>query len=165
MRDDAWAQPSDEQILQFVHYLKQLLAKVTNPTPEELVHLQGLLQGAQAKEKLDPAAFHLMGNILYAKKNPTMGELSHALSVPLSTATRMANWWVDNGFARRLSDPDDRRIVRLELTDSGERLLEALESHIAETVKAVLSCLTSDERTTLVTLFGKVASSTETEGS
>ncbi len=152
-------QPSDDQILQFVQSIKMMLSKVTNSSLDEPTHLMGMLSGKQDFDKIDPAEFHHMGNILYEQKNPTMGDLSQALSVPLSTATRMANWWVDSGFAQRLSDPDDRRIVRLSLTESGERLLEALESYIADTVKDILSCLTREERIILVTLSEKVASS------
>ncbi|MFO8009448.1 MAG: MarR family transcriptional regulator [Dehalococcoidia bacterium] len=150
---------ADDHTLRFVQYLKEVLAKVSNPAPDELVHLETLLKGVRSKEQIDPAEFYEVGNILYQKKNPTMGELSNELSVPLSSATRMANWWVDNGYARRLSDPDDRRVVRLTLTDQGMRLLESLEKHITATVEKVLAVLSEEEQATLVRLFGKVASS------
>ena len=151
--------PSDDQILQFVQSIKMMLTKVTNSPTDDPMHLLRILQENQAREKIDPAEFHRMGNILYEQKNPTMGDLSQALSVPLSTATRMANWWVDSGFAQRLSDPGDRRVVRLSLTESGEKLLEALEGYITDTVKDILSCLTQEERIILITLCRKVASS------
>ncbi len=158
MRNSQLPSPED-QTLRFVQYLKEVLAKVSNPAPDELMHLETLLKGVRSKEQIDPAEFYEIGNILYRKKNPTMGELSNELSVPLSSATRMANWWVDNGYARRLSDPDDRRVVRLTLTDEGMRLLESLEKHITATVEKVLAVLTDEEQATLVRLFGKVASS------
>ena len=88
-----------------------------------------------------------------------MGEISQALGVPLSTATRMANWWVDSGYAERMDDPDDRRVVRLGLTDSGQQLLETIEDTMIRNVRAVLRCLTPEEQTILITLSGKVAAS------
>ena len=159
--DDAGQKHSDEQILQFVQHLKEVMAKLSHPPPDELVQIRDLFYKSQTREKLDPTTFQRVGSVLYQKRNPTMGEVSQALSVPLSTATRMANWWVDNGYVQRLPDPGDRRIVRLSLTDSGQQFLEALESHMRETVQKVLSCLTSEERTVLVTLASKVAASLE----
>ncbi len=150
---------SDKQIIQFVHYLKEILAMVSAPPPEEMIQVRNLLFGSQSREKYDRTTFQRMGMILYQKRNPTMGEVSQALSVPLSTATRMANWWVDNGYAQRLPDLDDRRIVRLTLTDSGMQFLDALEKHMEETVERVLGCLTLDEKGILVTLSAKVATS------
>ena len=159
MADDSKLQSSDEQILQFVQHLKEVLAKIANPPPEDLLHLQNVLHGFESKNKLNPDTFHLIGNILYEKTNPTMGEISQYLSVPLSTATRMANWWVDNGYARRLSDPDDRRVVRMTLTNSGRQLLEMIEDTMIRNVQRITACLTPEERTILITLSGKVAAS------
>ena len=161
MPDDAGQQHSNEQILQFVQHLKDVMTKLSHPPPDELIQIRDLFYGSHSRERLDPITFQRVGSILYQKRNPTMGEVSQALTVPLSTATRMANWWVDNGYAQRLPDPDDRRIVRLTLTDSGQQFLEALESHMRQTVQKVLSCLTGEERTILVTLASKVAASLE----
>jgi DNA-binding MarR family transcriptional regulator len=102
-----------------------------------------------------------MGSILYRDTNPTMRELSSALSVPLSTATRMVSLWVDNGWARRLSDPDDRRIIRVALTDSGRRIHDIMEDFLGQHARKVLGCLTAEERIILLTLIGKVASTME----
>ena len=46
-----------------------------------------------------------------------MGELSNALSLPFSTATRMVDYLVARGYIQRLSDTTDRRVVRVALTD------------------------------------------------
>ncbi len=43
----------------------------------------------------------------------SMGELSRILNVPLSTATRIMDWLVKSGYAERLPDPQDRRVVRV----------------------------------------------------
>ncbi len=157
MTDNIETKRSDKQIIQFVHYIKEVLGMVSAPPPKELTEVKNLLFGSQYGEKYDPATFQQMGTILYQKRNPTMGDVSQALSVPLSTATRMANWWVENGYAQRLPDSDDRRIVRLTLTDSGLQFLEALEKHMEDTVERILSCLTPEEKNILVKLSAKVA--------
>lgn len=58
------------------------------------------------------------------ERRPTMGELAEALGVALSTATQIAERIEKRGLVRREhSDPSDRRIVRLALTDAGRRLM------------------------------------------
>ncbi len=155
-------QPSSEQVLQFVQYLTEILAHVRSAPPDEVLQLRNQLDGIRATHKpqliANPATFYRMGAVLYQTSNVTMGELSRAISVPFSTATRIVSLWVDSGYARRLSDPNDRRIVRIALTGSGRRLHAAIENHIAQGVQRVLNCLTSEEQTILLTLLGKVAS-------
>ena len=51
-----------------------------------------------------------------------MGDLSRILGVPFSTSTRTADWLVNNGYVQRLTDPNDRRLVCVELTEAGKEL-------------------------------------------
>ena len=105
----------------------------------------------------DLSAFYNLSNILYHSGKLTMGELSHALAMPMSTATRAVERWVDSGFAQRLSDPDDRRIVRIDLTENGKRLHEIIENSISRSIQRTMSCLTSEEQDMLLALTRKVA--------
>ena len=153
------------QVTQLVQYMAELLPKTKSAPPESLVQLMTQLQPLLSKNKprLDahPFTFYLMGSILYQDTKPTMREFSRALSVPLSTASRMVSFWVDNGWARRLSDPDDRRIIRVALTDSGRRLHDIMEDFLGQHARAILACLTAEERIILLILLGKVASKWE----
>ncbi len=156
--------PSETQILAFVRCLKDILNTLSSgPPPEEIRELEDLLQGRTLRDRPTPAEFHHVGEILLQRKNPTMGEISQALSVPFSTATRLMNWWVENGFARRLADPSDRRIVRIALTERGEQLLRAIECHITRTVEKILAPLQAEEREALLRLLSKVASGLKRE--
>lgn len=154
-----------EQVTKFVQYMAGLIPKAKSAPPESLVRLMNQLGPILSKNKprlnANPFSFYLMGSILYRDTNPTMRELSSALSVPLSTATRMVSLWVDNGWARRLSDPDDRRIIRVALTDSGRRIHDIMEDFLGQHARKVLGCLTAEERIILLTLIGKVASTME----
>ena len=67
-----------------------------------------------------------------------------ALSLPLSTATRLVGFLVDNGYAQRMPDPDDRRIVRVALTDSGRQFYKVMGKHLTENVQRVLGSLTTE---------------------
>jgi DNA-binding MarR family transcriptional regulator len=154
-----------DQVTQFVQYMAGLIPKAKSAPPELLVRLMTQLGPVLSKNKprinAHPFTFYLMGSILYRDTNPTMRELSRALSVPLSTASRMVSLWVDNGWARRLSDPLDRRIIRVALTDSGRRFHNVMQDFLGQHARTILACLTAEERIILLTLLGKVASTLE----
>jgi DNA-binding MarR family transcriptional regulator len=160
---DPQQQPYAGQAAQFIKELAEILAKVASPPPDELVQLMRRLEGAQFKDRPDrishPHAFHRISSILHRKPGLTMGELSQALSVPLYTATRMVDSLVENGLADRLSDPDDRRIVRVTLTEDGLRFHEAIESRVTQNIQKIVACLTPEEQGVLIAILRKVATS------
>ena len=154
-------QDKASQQASFLKYLNEISAKLTYPPDEEIEYIRKQLGKALSKEvpafSGTPGAFVNLSSTLYNNNNLTMGELSQELSVPLSTATRMMDWWVDNEFAQRLNDPGDRRVVRVSLTDTGRRLHKLLEKSLSEGVQQCLNCLTPEEQTVLLTLIRKVA--------
>ncbi len=165
MTGNTQEQLSSAEVSQFVEYLSEILANARpSPTPE-LHKLMGRFKRLHSGESLhmgiDPLAFGRMGSVLYRGTKPTMGELSKILSLPLSTMTRMVDAGEKFGIVQRLPDPDDKRIVRVALTDDGRRLHEAMKDVQGQGVKKVLVCLTPEERAILLTLLRKVASSIE----
>jgi len=64
---------------------------------------------------------------------------------------------VENEFATRSNDPEDRRVVRIALTDTGRKLHKLIEKLISESARQCLNCLTPKEQDTLLTLIRKVA--------
>jgi len=137
--------------------------------PKEFEQLQYLLDKIHTGDKphrfINYNLFYRISYNLYRDSNMTMGELSNALSVPLSTATRMVDWFVDNGYAQRLPDPEDRRVVRVALTDSGRELYQTIERYMGQRFRQILSPLTAEEQGVLLLLLEKVAKALrETEG-
>ena len=154
---------------EFVQHLLEAMRRITNPLPDALTQLLTELDELPPQEKprniANPIAFIRMSNILYRNTSPTMGELSQALAVSLPTATRMVEWFVGNGYAQRLPDAGDRRIVRVAQTDKGRRLHGAIEGHVAQIIQSIVGCLTDEEQMTLLTLLRKMAlASTEDAG-
>ena len=96
--------------------------------------------------------------VIIARQNNsvTMGELSEALGTPLSTATRIADRLTEGGYVERLTDPADHRVVRIALTNKGERLYKTIQDFAKQRVDAALSHFTIQERSELVTLLRKV---------
>jgi DNA-binding MarR family transcriptional regulator len=155
------SQDKASHLANFLKYLNEISAKLISPPDEEIEYIRKQLGKALYKEVPSfsgtPGTFYNLSSTLYHNSNLTMGELSQALAVPLSTATRMLDWWVDNEFAQRLNDPEDRRVVRVSLTDIGKRLHELIEKSLSESVQQCLNCLTPEEQTVLLTLISKVA--------
>ncbi|MGA2504091.1 MAG: MarR family transcriptional regulator [Anaerolineales bacterium] len=105
----------------------------------------------------NPSLFANAGSVLSNYEGPvSMGELSRDLEVPLSTATRTMDWLVDNGYAKRLPDPKDRRIVRVKLTEKGKETYQVISIFMLRRFEEILSPLTSEERETITTLLNKV---------
>jgi DNA-binding MarR family transcriptional regulator len=146
---------------EFVQYLVEAMPKFTDPLPEALAQLLNDLDELPPQKKprniANPLAFIRMSGILYRNVNPTMGELSQFLAVPLPTVTRIVDWFVENGYAQRLSDASDRRIVRVAHTEKGSKLHKGIENNIAQSIQKIISCLTDKEQATLLTLLRKIA--------
>ena len=107
----------------------------------------------------DYGLFYRVSSVVYPRKQMTMGDLSKALSVPFSKATRIVNGLVERGYVERLSDPGDRRVVLVTLTDAGKRLHKMIDIYTRKRVEELLgSRLTVEERMILLTLIHKVVS-------
>jgi DNA-binding MarR family transcriptional regulator len=78
-----------------------------------------LLQLPLAQMRLAYALYPEQSGSDCAAVGETMGRLSDRLGVRQNALTQAADRLVRHGLAERLSDPSDRRVVRLRLTDTG----------------------------------------------
>ena len=150
----------DSQITAVVHGFMQVWNKFEATLDKELAQIRENLEGMHpqrvGQSDTNYELFYRASSSIYPKGSMTMGELSDALSVPLSTATRIADWLVENGYIQRFNDLEDRRVVRVALTDSGRGLFEAIDRYIRQRLHKILSCLTDEEMETFLSLVGKV---------
>jgi DNA-binding MarR family transcriptional regulator len=86
----------------------------------------------------------------------TMTDFSELAGVPLSTATRMVERLIDKGLAIRSRIEDDRRVVRVELSEEGKKLNQKFVEHRHAISKAMLSPLTHGEREIFIELMSKI---------
>ncbi len=144
-----------------VEDLLRLKPRLKAVLPTDLDHLKKQLgklhpEGGPGRAA-DYDLFYRVGVVLSRAKGPlTMGDLSASLEVPLSTATRMVDWLVDSGYVRRLSDPEDRRIVRVSLTKAGEDLYLTINRFLQQRIEEVLRHFTAEERRSLAYLLRKL---------
>ncbi len=149
---------TDEQVTFVVHGFVQVWNKFEEAIARDMSSRRGLRQTAQeSRFGADNDLLFRVGTTLNAASSLTMGELSSALFVPLSTATRVVNTLVERGYVQRFPDPDDRRVVHVRFTPKGRRLYRFVDGRIAEHVRVISAYLTRDEMTTLVKLLSKVA--------
>jgi DNA-binding MarR family transcriptional regulator len=151
----------DNQVTVLIEGFVQLWIRFESMLHKELAsthHLEGPDAGVNHNDS-NYSLFYRVSSIIFSREEMTMGELSTALSVPFSKATRMVNWLVDGGYVKRLPDPDDRRIVKVALTEKGEELHRVIGTYVRERVQELLtSSLTVEEKIILFTLINKVVS-------
>ena len=152
---------SDEQISSVVRNAICVIVTIKNNLEDELTLLQQYYNETRSSDMPtsipDDITFFNTSGALYRATNLTMGELSKSIAAPMSSTTRMVNWLVDNGYALRLSDPDDRRIVRVTLTEEGRKLHEYIEGHIISRVRETMNMLTQEEQAVVLAIFDKLA--------
>jgi DNA-binding MarR family transcriptional regulator len=145
-------------LLDLIRYRNRLMAT----PPEEMIkrkeRLSKLHLGDGLKRTLDNDLFYRIGvYILSRHKGPiTMGQLSKELIVPLSTATRIVDNLVEAGLAQRVADPEDRRVVRVTLSEEGRQLYRVVHEYLRQHIERLLSPLEAGERDQLIVLLRKV---------
>ncbi len=86
----------------------------------------------------------------------TMTDFSELLGVPLSTATRQVERLIEKGLAVRSRIEDDRRVVRVELSDEGKRLQQVWLTQRLSMSRSMLEPLTHGEREIFIELMSKI---------
>jgi DNA-binding MarR family transcriptional regulator len=95
---------------------------------------------------------------LHRDGNMTMGDLSQALSIPRSTATRMIDWMVDNGYVDRFQDGKDGRRVHVRLTDRGLEFLLAAKAQLSELAGKFIERLPAIQRAAVIFILTDLVS-------
>jgi len=71
------------------------------------------------------------------------------------------DWMVDNGYAQRLPDPEDRRVVRVALTAVSLEVYRTINEFIMDRVEKILGQFTPDECDLFLSLLRKVLDALE----
>lgn len=161
--------PSSSEVVKLLQRIVRLRSRFKVVAPENIAALKKQIHESNMSGKgagiEDAGLFYNAGSVFSRYAGPiSMGELSRDLEVPLSTATRTMDWLVNNGYARRLDDPKDRRIVRVELTELGKETYQTISTFMLERVEQAMSQLASAERDILISLLNKVLNALEEAG-
>ena len=163
MAEDTRGKSYADQVDEVVRGFVQVWIKFGALMPGELAtvkdHRDGIYPESGPQADANYEFFFRVSSSISWSGNPTMGEMSNALAVPLSTATRIVDWLVERDYAQRSHDTEDRRVVRVALTEKGKELHRAIEGYIKQRIQQVLSSLTAEEQTILFALLRKVVAS------
>jgi DNA-binding MarR family transcriptional regulator len=88
--------------------------------------------------------------MLERRESARMSEVGECLGVALSTATQVADRLAARGWVERVPDPEDRRVVRLMLSEAGRRLVAERRAQRRQRLASALACLDSVARERVV---------------
>ncbi len=104
-------------------------------------------------------------NIMYTLQRSgemTMSHLADVLNVSFSSATGLIDRMEERSFIERIRVPEDRRIVVVRLTPTGEALLEEIDALSADLLRRVLSGLDPAQLDAMAHAISDLRSAVET---
>jgi DNA-binding MarR family transcriptional regulator len=90
-----------------------------------------------------------------------MTELGRVLGLAKSSLTGLVDRSAQRGLVRREPDPDDRRAVRVTLTEKGSALAEEFYAETSRRIEVLPSSLSETERGRLAALLSRVVLANE----
>jgi DNA-binding MarR family transcriptional regulator len=83
----------------------------------------------------------------------TMSDIAVNFRIELPSATSLVNKLCDQKLVKRSADPEDRRLVRISLTEDGRALLEQAVRERRKKIEKILSYLSVSEKADLMNIF------------
>lgn len=90
-----------------------------------------------------------------------MHQISEYFSTTMPTATSLVDKLIAYKFAIRKNDPKDRRIVRISITNKGEKILSQALKHRTFVMNKLLSYLSAEDKKDLLRIFQNIVEKTE----
>ena len=140
------------------------LNRVNLIPPEHVTHLQKQLESSERGSGERIANFPLLLRIFIILMHkgipPTMGELGAELDTPLSSTTHLVDWLVRANIVERVDDPNDRRIVRVRLTEDGRQIYQDGMEYNKKQIMKMLTIFSPEEQQQLLGLINKFVNTT-----
>jgi len=158
---------TDKMVDEFLELMQRFMRMRPHlVTPEPLARFKRELESLRGEGKGEDrtSVYRVLAVLAKAGQPPSMGELSAELGVPLSTATRIADWLVAGSFVERIADPNDRRTVRIGMTAKGQKIFQAFTEFNRQRIARVLRVFTPSEQAQLLKLMNRLLDSFLAEG-
>jgi DNA-binding MarR family transcriptional regulator len=96
--------------------------------------------------------------VVLASRGPqNLAGLAEAVGVTPATATRMCDRLVRKDLIRRRTERDDRRQLRVVLTENGRALVDAVTDRRRREIERIVSEIPPEEQVVLVQALGRLA--------
>ncbi|WP_175411619.1 MarR family winged helix-turn-helix transcriptional regulator [Streptomyces sp. TRM64462] len=122
---------------------------------EQLLRLTRRLHRSQKRQleaadiSITPAQSRLLRTVAHYEAPPRMADLAERLEVVPRAVTSLVDGLEASGRVRRVPDPANRRVIRIELTDEGRATLRRLRSARRAAAEDILAPLTAEQREVL----------------
>ncbi|MDQ1012302.1 DNA-binding MarR family transcriptional regulator [Streptomyces sp. V4I23] len=133
---------------------------------EQLLRLTRRLHRSQKRQlesadiAITPAQSRLLRTVAHYDRPPRMADLAERLEVVPRAVTSLVDGLEAGGCVRRVPDPANRRVTRIELTDTGRAALRTLRDARRAAAEDVLAPLTTDQRKVLGELLSTLVDGT-----
>lgn len=87
----------------------------------------------------------------------TMSELANLVKMPKQQMTKIVNRLVEQGFAKRIYDPSDRRIIKIEITDNALTYIDQFLTQDAEGFQKLLEEMSETDRSDFMQALNTLA--------
>ncbi len=101
---------------------------------------------------------------VYRKTEVNMSMIADYINVPLNTATGIVSRMEKKKLIARYHSEDDKRVVKVAITDEGTRHIGSILKEIMRYVQVVMDRLTPDEMKTLFQTVTKIMEALEESG-
>ncbi|MEU1000383.1 MarR family winged helix-turn-helix transcriptional regulator [Streptomyces tibetensis] len=98
---------------------------------------------------ITPAQSRLLRTLAHWGSPPRMSDLAERLEVVPRAVTTLVDGLEASGKVRRVPDPANRRVIRIELTDDGRGALRELRAARRSAAEEILAPLTEEQREAL----------------
>jgi DNA-binding MarR family transcriptional regulator len=112
--------------------------------------VHGLLERRAAEHDVSITAGRLLG--ILRDRTPTINELAALLELDKSSVSGLIDRAARRGLVQRMPSADDRRSVRVGLTDAGRAVAARVAADFGRDVTSLLAVLDADDRARLTRL-------------
>jgi DNA-binding MarR family transcriptional regulator len=122
---------------------------------EQLLRLTRRVHGIQKRQLherglgVTPAQSRLLRTLAHWDTPPRMADLAERLEVVPRAVTTLVDGLEASGKVRRVPDPTNRRVIRIELTEDGRKTLQGLRDVRRAAAEEILAPLTDEQRDVL----------------
>lgn len=91
--------------------------------------------------------------LLKEQPNGTISDLANFLKLSKSSATQLIGRLVEASLVERIHDKEDRRIIRLVITENGKKEFTALRKRLMEKMQKIFSKIPSKDLRELIRIY------------
>ncbi|PIQ42725.1 MAG: hypothetical protein COW05_08330 [Gammaproteobacteria bacterium CG12_big_fil_rev_8_21_14_0_65_46_12] len=86
-----------------------------------------------------------------------MSQIAKSANLTLGSVTQIIDKLEDKGYVKRQRSKEDRRVVFVELTEKGRKVVAANEQHVKQVGKEVMQKFSQDEQRLFLDFFQRMA--------